>query len=94
MDLETYDKALSLFSAAGFKIQQYGLGHRGYINLGNLSWIEFIGFKATPEMQVDIQIENNKLEEIIVTELAQVEYIIDQFKLSENKHLQYDKDQT
>jgi hypothetical protein len=94
MDLETYDKALSLFSAAGFKTQQYGLGHRGYINLGDLSWIEFIGFKATPEMQVDIQIENSKLEEITITELAQVEYIIDQFKLSENKDIQYGENQT
>lgn len=94
MDQKTYDSAISLFSSAGFKIQQYGLGHRGYINLGDLSWIEFVGFKATPEMQVDIQIGNNKLEEVAITELAQVEFIINQFKLSENKDIQYGNNQT
>lgn len=94
MDQETYDNVVSLFSAHGFSIKEYGLGCRGYINLGDMSWIEFIGFRATPEILVEMCIDGKMLEEIVITELGQAEFIVEQFKLNENTSIQYDKNQT
>ena len=94
MTQEQYDSILTLFSNSGFKIVDYPLGKRGYLNLGHNSWLEFMAFKTTREIEMDICTPKKEINQIPIHKIEEIEFILNQFKVSENKDIQHGENQT
>ena len=91
MTQEQYDSIITLFSNSGFKIVDYPLGKKGYLNLGHNSWLEFMAFKTTREIEMDICTPKKEINQIPIHTIKEIEFIFNQFNLNKKEFKWIDK---